>query len=59
MITVSEQEKCVCIWGNPAYLNVEMLQAYKAKGYTIVRLNNGAGNIRDCIRIVAKTSGMI
>lgn len=59
MITVSEKEKYVCIWGNPAYVDTNMIQTYKAQGYTIVKLSNGAGNIRDCIRTVAKTSNIL
>lgn len=59
VITVSDQDKCVCIWGNPAYVDLNMISEYKARGYTIVRLSNGTGNIRECIKTVATSSGII
>ena len=59
MITVSDREKYVCVWGNPEHVDMDMIEKYKAKGYTIVRVSNGTGNIRDCLGKVIKSSGLI
>lgn len=59
VVTVSDTDKCVCIWGKPAYVDPNMISEYKARGYTIVRLSNGTGNIRECIKTVATSSGII
>ncbi len=59
MITVFDQDKCVCIWGDSAHVDLNVISAYKARGYTIVKLNNGTGNIRECFKAVAKSSGII
>lgn len=59
MITVSDQEKCVCIWGLNAHVDLDIISDYKARGYAIVRLSNGTGNIRECLRTVATSAGII
>lgn len=59
MITISDQEKCVCIWGNCAYIDPNLLSEYKARGYAIVRLNNGSGNIRECLKAVVASASVI
>ena len=52
MITVSDDVKCVCIWGNCDDVNPKLLEKYKNLGYKIVRLKNGTGSIRDCLKAV-------
>lgn len=59
MITVSNHDKCVCVWGNPIHADLNTISNYKAQGYTIVRLSNGTGSIKECIKVVAKSSGII
>lgn len=55
MITVSDKDKCVCVWGNPEHSNLGLISEYQSRGYIIVRLSNGTSNIRDCIKEVAKS----
>lgn len=55
LVTVSDKNKYVCVWGNPEYLDTEIISDYKNRGYAIVKLNNGTGNIRDCFSTIAKS----
>lgn len=59
MITVSEQERCVCVWGNLECADTDIVSEYQNKGYTIVRICNGVEDAKACLRTVIKTSGMI
>lgn len=56
MMTVSDKEKYVCIWGTPSHHDCDMIDRYRSSGYTIVRMNNGTGNIKECIQSVLKSS---
>lgn len=56
MVTVFEADKCVCIWGDAAYADPTMVSSYKARGYTIVRLANGTGNVRECFKEIVRSN---
>lgn len=59
MITISDKDRCIYIWGDGIKPDPEVILKYKSKGYTIVKLSNGAGNIRECVKSVAKSSVII
>lgn len=59
MLTVSEKEKCICIWGNFETVDPNIVSKYKDEGYTIVKLSNGSSSIRDCLKTVARSSNFI
>lgn len=59
MVTVSDLDKMVMIWGNPQYVDTESVSSYKRKGYRVVTVSNGTIYVKDCLKTVAKASGLI
>lgn len=57
-VTVSDENRYICVWENSENLDAETIANYRSQGYTIIRLNNGTGNIRDCFRSIAKSSSI-
>ena len=54
VITVSEQDKCVFVWGGSPCFGDGTVTSYRSKGYSIIRMNNGTGSINECIRAVTR-----
>lgn len=59
MITISEKEKYICIWGGFGTADPNTISKYKSEGYTIVTLSNGTGDIRNCLKAVAMSSDLL
>lgn len=59
MVTVSDQDRLVMIWGNPQYINSESVASYQSKGYRVVRFSNGTGSMRECLKMVIRASGLV
>lgn len=55
MISVSKNTKLIYIIGCPDHTENDAINAYLKKGYTVVRLNNGNENARNCMKSVVES----
>lgn len=59
MMTVSDRDKLVMVWGNPQCINSESIASYQSKGYRVVRFSNGTGGMHECLKAVIRASGLV
>lgn len=53
MIIISDEDRCVSIWGIPKRSDIASVLRYQAQGYTVVLLHNGTEDAKGFIRAVA------
>lgn len=56
MITVSDKEKYVYLWFEAQGEERDRLSKYIEDGYKVIRISNGSGNIRSCMKTIVQSS---